>query len=391
MLNKIFKWAFLPICILFASCSNDSFTIEGVITDLGELPVKAYYVNEAGVQSLSVPSESGRFKLEGVSQNYTMVQLYNSKNELITKVIMKNGESLKLKGNIKHKYLIEMKGSDVNEDWNNFRRANHTNYSEGEYDIIDKKIEEYIEANSNNIVSTVLLLFDYNNLDDSDNVRKLFNSINEEARPASLMKAYVDINALKSTKKDNNRKWHTIKLYNENDSLESFMPLKGKLSLLYFCGQSDENRKNIIEALDTLYYNYKHTPKGKTQLQIADIMLDSDTVSWKRTLRSEDTDWEHFWAVGGTMHPTISDMLVNDAPYFIMLDSVGGVVYRGESIDSASHIINARLVKMSEKEKAKERAKKKKAQDAKKEKQRKERQRIFNANNKNKKKDLKTF
>lgn len=389
MLKKIFQWAFLSLFILLASCSNNNFIIEGVITDIGEHPVKAIYVNEAGVQRVNAPVESGRFKIEGVSPNYTMVQLFNFRNELITKVIMKNGDDLKLKGTLNHKYLIEMKGSDINEDWNNFRRENHTAYSENETNIINTKIEKYIEANSNNIASLAMLLYDYNDLQNTEKVHKLFNSINEKARPASLMKAYADIKSLESKKKDNNRKWHSMQFYNENDSLEYFMPLRGKMSLLYFADKDEEQRKDIITTLDTLFYNYMRNPKGKKQLQIADIMLDSDTTSWKRTLRSEDTDWEHFWAVGGVMHPTISELLVKQTPYFIMLDSVGEVVYRGESIDSATLIINDRLVKMSEKEKAKERDKKKKAREKKKEKQKKERQRIFN--NKNKKNNLKAL
>ena len=205
-----------------------------------------------------------------------------------------------------------------------------------------------------------MLLFDYNNLNDSDKAETLLNSIEEKARPASLMKAYVDVKSLKPKHKDNNRKWHSMQFYNENDSLESFMPIRSKMNVLYFSDKDDEQRKEIISELDSLFYNYLRNPKGKKQLQIADIMLDNDTSSWKRTLRSEKTDWEHFWAVGGIMHPTVNELLVTKTPYFIMLDSVGQTVYRGESIDSVSLTIKEQLVKMSEKEKAKELEKKKK-------------------------------
>ena len=79
-------------CVAMCACSNDSFTIEGVLTDVGERTVRAVYVNEAGVQSVTVVPEGGRFKITGVSPNYTVVYVYNQQNAVITKVVMKNGD-----------------------------------------------------------------------------------------------------------------------------------------------------------------------------------------------------------------------------------------------------------------------------------------------------------
>ena len=359
------------------SCDDDSFKIEGVLTDLGENAVTAVYVNEAGVQSVRVPNKGGRFDIVGVSANYTMVQLYGRENILITKVLMKNGDKLQLKGTMKHNYLIEMKGSDENEDWNNFRRENHVLYSEKNTELLNEKIEKYIVENPSKLSSLALLLYDYSSLDSVAHVREMLNTIDEKSRPASLLNAYADINAQRSDKVDNKRKWHSLDFYNENDSIESFMPLKGKMSLLYFWERDNDNHSAVITKLDSLYYNYMKTPKGKTQLQIADVTLYSDTISWKRTLRNYDKDWKHYWAVGGVMNSTVNDLLVTSAPHFLLLDSVGSTLYRGVSIEEPISIIESRLVKMSDKDKALERDKKKKKTEKKKEDKRKARERRF--------------
>jgi hypothetical protein len=314
-----------------------------------------------------------------------MVQLITNQNMLVTKILIKNGEKLQMKGTLRHNFLIDMRGSDENEQWNNFRRENHVLYSERKFDLLDTKIENYIKANPGEISSLALLLYDYNSLDSIARVRDLLNSIEEKARPASLLKAYADMNALRSDKVDNKRKWHSLQFYNENDSLESFMPLKGKLSLFYFWERDDDANKTVMTKLDSLYFNYMKTPKGKTQLLIADVTLHSDTTSWKRALRSYDKDWEHFWAIGGVMNSTVSDLLVDGAPHFVMLDSVGGTLYRGKSLDEATSIIESRLVKMSEKEKALERDKKKKKAEKKQAEQRKSREKLLRGlNNKGK-------
>ncbi len=68
-----------------------------------------------------------------------------------------------------------------------------------------------------------------------------------------------------------------------------------------------------------------------------------------------------------------------------MLDSVGGTLYRGKSLDEATSIIESRLVKMSEKEKALERDKKKKKAEKKQAEQRKSREKLLRGlNNKGK-------
>ena len=149
------------------------------------------------------------------------------------------------------------------------------------------------------------------------------------------------------------------------------------MSLLYFWERDNDNHSAVITKLDSLYYNYMKTSKGKTQLQIADVTLYSDTISWKRTLRNYDKDWKHYWAVGGVMNSTVNDLLVTSAPHFLLLDSVGSTLYRGVSIEEPISIIESRLVKMSDKDKALERDKKKKKTEKKKEDKRKARERRF--------------
>lgn len=336
MQNRIFQIIGSILFLLpLISCNNDTFKIEGALSDARKQTLRGIYVNEAGVHTVYANVDEGRFTFEGVSSNPTVFYIYTSQNKLLTKVVMKNGDGLKMRGTMKHNYLIEMKGSDENEDWNNFRRENHLLYQEEKTKELDKKIEEYIEANGDKMASLLLLLNDYSNLDDSKRVHELLNKIEEKARPASLLKAYTDMNALLSLKKDGRKKYHSFKLYNENDSLESFIPLRSNMSVLCFWSNDDESRKSIVEELDTLYCDYK----SKNKLQIADIMLDSDTSRWKRTLRKEKTEWKHYWAVGGLMNNAINELKVNRTPEFIILDSIGQQVYRGDSITVVSGIV----------------------------------------------------
>ena len=73
MLNRLFQilYSALLLCVLI-SCSNDSFKIEGALSDAGKQTLKGLYVNEAGVQTVYAAVENSRFTFEGVSSNPTI-------------------------------------------------------------------------------------------------------------------------------------------------------------------------------------------------------------------------------------------------------------------------------------------------------------------------------
>lgn len=348
MLKRLFQILYSVLfLLLIVGCSNDNFKIEGALSDAGKQTLRGVYVNEAGVQTVYAVVENGRFMFEGVSSNPTIFYLYNPQNKLITKVMMKNGDGLKMRGTINHNYLIEMKGSDENEDWNNFRRENHLLYQEGKTKELDKKIEEYIESNGKKTASLLLLLNDYSQLDDSKRVYDLLNKIDEKARPASILNYYSEMNSSLSPTGENRKKYHSFMLYNENDSLEKFVPLRNNMTVLCFWENEDNSRTAIVNELDTLYTDFG----GKNKLEIADIMLDSDTARWKRNLRREKTEWKHYWAVGGLMNKSINDLMIKSTPEFMILDSIGTPIYRGDSISVVSRMVREHFKNVKPKKK----------------------------------------
>ncbi len=347
MLNRIYAWIIVFLAsFLLVSCSSDSFKIEGFLSDVGEQNLNAIYVNEAGVHDFKVPVESGKFTVEGVSANYTVVLLYNSADKLLAKAMVRNGDKLELRGTMKHCNLIEIEGTDVNEAWSDFRRENHLLYEDEKAPLLDKKIEEFIESNGGSEVCLPMLLYDFSSLDDTERVHSLLNMIKEEVRPASVMSAYADMNAMLSLTKEPKERFNSMMFYNENDSMESFTPMSSKMSVLCFWEIENDSREDIVEEFDSLYINYK----GKKQLQIADVMLDGDTARWKRMLRREDTEWKHYLAVGGLMNRTVKDVNVISTPHFLVLDSIGQPIYSGDSIENVSHLVKTRLKKVDKKE-----------------------------------------
>lgn len=351
MQDKIFKSIWVSVlCFILMGCSNENFRIVGELPDAKEQSLSAIYVNEAGVQSVKIPIVEGRFELEGLSPNYTVLYLYDGKKNIITKIVLKNGDKIKIKGTLKHRALLDIKGNDVMEDWNKFRKENHLLYSEeGNETELDTKIEDYVENNGDKLASLVILLHDYSDLSNTERVHELLNMIKEEKREAQLMKAYADMNA-ELQKKSDRAQFHSFEFLNEKDSVQVFMPVRSKMSVIYFCSNDDAGRKEIVSELDSLYSHYG----DKKKLQVADVMLDSDTTRWKRSVRREKKKWKRYWAVGGMLNKSLKDVEIKSTPEFMVLDSVGQSVYRGDSIEVVVRLVEEKFGKKETKESEKE-------------------------------------
>lgn len=341
MIKKILSsLVLILVAVTFANCGGDKFVIEGELSDGGTQNIRIVYATQDGVQSVWVPMQKGKFKFEGESPEYIVASLYNPQSEFITHVVVKNGDKVKIKGELAKPFRLKITGTDENEDWNDFITSNVKIFENANSSMIDIAIEKYIRANKDNMVSALLLFNDYSNLSNEANVKKLAALINPEACPESIVNGYhvmkneMDSSAAKKTV-------YSLMLYSTRDSIEVFSPFKGKVNVLYFWSADDNARPMVIDRLRSFEEEFR---KDK-RLQLADITLDNDTAQWRTSLRSIKTPWKHYWAIGGITNSSIKDLKIKSTPLFIVTDSVGKQLYRGDAVDGAISKAKAMLPK----------------------------------------------
>ena len=154
----------LTTAMMFAACSSDSFRLEARIEGLGTQNVQIVYATSDGVQSDWVTANDDRLSYEGFAPELTVLQVLDSDNRLIARMAVKNGDKLKFRGTLTDPMGIEFKGSDASEEWSKFIKENKELYDAGNQPMLDIAIEKFIRENPDNVVSTLLLLFDYGSL-----------------------------------------------------------------------------------------------------------------------------------------------------------------------------------------------------------------------------------
>ena len=329
MKQSIYLYITSILCLILTSCGGKNFTINGSFSDAGTQNLRFVYTTGESVVSQWVPAVGGKITMQGKCSDLTVVYIYNAKMKFLAHVAVKNGEEINISGKLTDNYRFAVEGSDINTEWYNFIHANAEDYKAGNSARLDKSIEKYIKANPNNIVSTLLLTCDYSKIE-SPQAKLLLESIDEEAKPQTLLALYGSL-LQKDVQKAVKVKPFSVR--NEKDSLV-LVELKKKTNIFYFWyskEESDTTRKGIIKAL-------KEINKGDS-IAIRDICVNPDTMGWYKFIKKDSVSWAHYKAIGGPVDEAIHDLDIKGYNYFIVADSVGNQLYRGTSVTEARKAI----------------------------------------------------
>ena len=316
-----------------AACGGGAFRISGKLSDAGTQNLRIVYLSGDSIVSQWVPAVGGEFKFDGKVNDLSVVYLYSAQMQLIAHVAVDSGDDISLEGSIADCYNVKVTGSDVNEQWNKFIRDHAADFKAMRADKTDCAIADFVEKNPDNVVSTLLLTCDYTDITGAE-AQRLMKKISKQAKPEQLLSLYASFfngNNLSSKKID------ALKLRDGSDSIVLVRTYDHPASVIFFWRANDSGRQSIVGELRSL--------QKDTRLQVVDICLDSDTISWRRIIDGDSVRWGHYKAIGGVVDQTVSSLNVKGSPYFIVADSTGTQIYRGKKIDDVKSVLKKKKLK----------------------------------------------
>ncbi len=325
--------------VMLQSCGGKQFNVEANLSGLGTQNVRVIYWTGEELKSIWLPAVDNKFSFQGLAENPTVVGIYNQHKTLITRFIVENGDNISINGNVNDPDKIKVNGNEISEEWSNFIIKNYDAFKSGNSTATNLEIEKYIRNNPRNLLSTLLLIFNYSDISDVAQTEKLLALIDEKAKPQYLIALFNGL-AAEDIDEKSSTQLTSFNLYSGKDSIEGFNPSSSRVSILYFWLKDISGREESMTRLRDLYKQY---PKGK--LQIADITLENDSSIWKSTIKKDSVAWKQFWGLGGRMNSAIVGMNIPGAPFFIVTDSIGTPLYRGRSGDEAYKAVVGKLDK----------------------------------------------
>jgi len=317
------------MAILLASCGGDSFKIEGEISNLnGGVVVVVFSADSAMVDEQVELDSKGRFTFSGVASSPVIVSLTDMRGEPLASLAVVNGDHLKVKGDASKPMSIKVKGNRLNEDWQLFRDEHASFYSNP--DRLDAAIEKFVREHPADMLSTVLLMTDYSDFRDHDKMDKMLKGIDIKARPESLLQPYKD-NPVGS-RMNHLPRVMALTLVKHGGSFEE-INMTEHMSLISFWTLPEENRKALIDKLAGI-------DEG---IRVIDVLAESDTLRWHKTIADDPKEWKHYWAPGGPLEQGIQLFGLTTIPWFAVTDSAGLVIYNGTSVDAAIRAAQGKL------------------------------------------------
>ena len=342
MTRHIYLLVIMLLGVVMTGCGNDDeFVINCRIKDLGDKGVEMVYFNR-GLQRVYFHPDDGKVTLRGSSPDLTPVEVFTLDNRLLFTCVAKNGDELEVKLDPSKVGAITIEGNDISEQYAKFISTNaETLVNTRDAAGINALITKEVTAHPDRISSALILMTmfhapGYEMLADS-----LIHILVPEARPSALMKSFAALvgEQVSTSARGNVRgmTFHTGRdTVNGHDTIVRFMPTFHSYGLLVFV--SDRKSDTITNRLNELIKDYH-----RRRLEIMELSFQSDSATWRRSIRIDSAKWTQAWVPGGNAASQIRNLAVPTTPFFIVTDSLGKQLYRGRSIASAVDTLRYRL------------------------------------------------
>lgn len=329
-ITEIVLWACLALLLMAGTACSRSFKVQGRIMGLGSQNVQMLWANAEGTGEQWVAAKQGRFELKGQSKDYALVVLCDAQGTPIARFVLKNGDKIKIRGELDERYQLEVKGPKANEEWFQFMNEHAAVYQGGDRSVLDPAIEQFVKQHPGSMASTLLALLDYGQ---PDKVDALLKQIEPEAQPKSLIDA---VKRLKQWSAQPPVRINSFILLDSKGDYASFSPVMKPATLLYVWTPevAHQQRCEQIKQLATRY---------GTRLQVADVCLAADSLQWRGALQDQAFVWPHYWAPEGPMNSQVKPMNITATPTFVVADSLGRVKYFGARLDAAAQSLQQLL------------------------------------------------
>lgn len=315
------------LAALMWSCGGgDSFRILGEIEGLGTQNLQVVYFSEGAVKTQRSTAVDGKFSIEGRSRDYTLVDVFTSTRSLVASFIVKDGDHVECKLELNNPVAKEIKGGKAAVELMRWIGENQEALASGQVDGVNEAVTKYVNANSENVVSSVLLTRYFDARGREREADSLLRSISQKARIGWLTDGFRD-GLVYAPDGELPRLEDSLWLVGRDNRRIYVDPKSRRATLLYFTSASRERVGGNDNLLQRTVDEYKKD-KRAAFFEVDDINRGVD--NWQDAVKTDSLAWERVW------NPAVSSTLaLPSRPWVIVADSLGQIQYSGQDLYGA--------------------------------------------------------
>lgn len=325
---------FLPLVL--AGCGKNEFNVEFKLNPKVSGNYRlVYYASDKRtgfMMDMVAPVDKGVNKTRCITRNPVLVYIFNvGDRRPAAAFYAERGDKVRIEGDEADPLTWKIGGNKINREWSEWRNANAALIRTGDVKGINAAVAKFVKANTDSKVSTLLLLTTYDRREDEAGFLKLWNSLDDDAKPASLVSLVGRTDRLTSAEVAPPAAVPLLRLHAMGDSLVDLNPRRYQATLLYFNRVDDGGTPGCADSLRHLLGEEKSS-RGR----VAVISFETDSVAWLTKARSDSLDKAlNAWIPIGEASEKVADMGVTRTPFFIVADTKGKQIYRGDQLKDA--------------------------------------------------------
>ncbi|MDR1437223.1 MAG: AhpC/TSA family protein [Candidatus Symbiothrix sp.] len=349
------KYAFyiLLFVFIFTSCKNDTFLIEGHISNL--TTNKLYLITyQDKIKIDTVYAQEGKFTYESSSDSVVPILIRMEEESVWITAWAKNEDEVKIEGDVNCPELIEIEGNEINNLLTEFKINNKTLIEE-RCDWVEKKspdsiirigelekslkqeAEKFIQAHPASIASLVLIQDYLLSNKNQEQISPYLSMIEGEAKKDRL---YLRLNAIVERYRRTaiGSPAPDFSLISEKKDTLSLAAYKDKYVLLTFeaswCSVCEEDYNTLADIR-------KKFPVSR--LEIVTVALDENKDDWNNLAKNKKITWHQVTDTYGFASEMISLYNINTIPNNFLIDKTGIILAKDIPADSLKTLLNEKI------------------------------------------------
>lgn len=319
---------------LWACGDSDAFTVEGDITGNPTMNLRIVTYGTRSIGQGVTASNDGKFAFKTRADGLTMVEIYDNDYRLLGRVAAENGDRLHLHIDRNNPLNITAEGNELSTRWADYLRKT---LAPAAPEARRKAVETYVGAHKDDPLSALLLLTEYDAAGAAAvSADSLYGLLGPDARLTHLT-GLLAAQASRSGLAARDFRLDSLTYIDRNARHATLRTADAPLTLLVF-SREDPARTAMV---DTLRMIARHIARGK--FAMTEISTDGDTLSWRRSVRTDTATWRQGWLPGGVADRQLAPLGLQTIPAFVAVDSAGHRLWQGRTASEARTFILTRL------------------------------------------------
>lgn len=328
----------LPLLILASACGDKKgYRIECQIEGLGDRGIEAIVTDGSNLGRIQVhPDKKGRLVIEGDAPRPLFVELFPMDGGVpIASLIAADGDriqlaidpdagpaSLRITGNSQsmNEYGAWLAGADSLLRISDDDRAN-------------RLITDFVDTHRDSPAAALAVATLYRTRGNELRADSVFNLIAPAARGPWSTAIFGSALGRRTIDTDHSPRSFSLPIAVGTDRF-FYSPYSQRYSLLIF--NDAPKPPAILDIIKSLHNDFKDRHKA---LRIIEIGFETDSATWRAHLGPDTALWSQAWVPGGPATSQVANFAVPTAPYYILADSTGHVLYRGPHILPADTLV----------------------------------------------------